>query len=412
MKRLLALSGIYLSLLVISSSQVFAQLNWTRYPGNPILIPGPPGSFYEGGFTFINVMKNDETYNMWYTASNNQQGQIIGLAQSDDGINFQFCDSVPHFLPSNNLIAFDCKGVFNPQILQINDSLWYMWYSGLDISSFDSQVGLAVSSDGINWERYSTEPVLEWGPPGSWDEKVVYAGTVLFEDGIFKMWYTGMKNSTYQIGYATSNDGISWTKYVNNPIMGMYDANPFVIRTGWGYEMWYNHPGGLGMFICYAGSIDGITWEYLGTVLAPGDWGSFDDQGPTGPRVLFDDSTGLYQMWYTAWHGNSYYVGYATDSTLVKINDEYLTNEGLSIFPNPITGESKVTFIISEPTVVSLEIFSIDGKKIQTLLENKYSPGLYSIPIDSEQLAHGLYICRLETAGKTSAIKFLVNQHN
>ncbi len=51
------------------------------------------------------------------------------------------------------------------------------------------------------------------------------------------MWYTGamdnpnFSNWTFRIGYAESNDGINWTKYVKNPVL---EEGDYVT---WGYDL-------------------------------------------------------------------------------------------------------------------------------------------------------------------------------
>lgn len=41
-------------------------LHWERYPGNPILERGLPGTWDEGALWFATVLKKDQTYYLWY----------------------------------------------------------------------------------------------------------------------------------------------------------------------------------------------------------------------------------------------------------------------------------------------------------------------------------------------------------
>src|SRR5512137_2545662 len=64
-------------------------------------------------------------------------------------------------------------------------------------------------------------PTLPIGSPGSWDESITLDPNVYRDaDGLYKMYYFGW-NHLYSsgIGYATSSDGISWTKYPGNPVL-------------------------------------------------------------------------------------------------------------------------------------------------------------------------------------------------
>ena len=121
------------------------------------------------------------------------------------------------------------------------------------------------------WSRAAENPVLSPGEPGTWDSFRVYAPTVLIEDGIYKMWYTGWDSLDFwRIGYATSHDGLHWEKYADNPVLnvgayfrwdGRRIAHPTVIHHGRLYEMWYAGCDQSGHWaIGYAISNDGITW--------------------------------------------------------------------------------------------------------------------------------------------------------
>ncbi len=89
-------------------------------------------------------------------------------------------------------------------------------------------VALAFSTDGIHWTRYGNAPVLPHGNPGDWDSDYASHGTVIKgSDGTWRMWYSGSGPSAgaeQGIGYATSADGINWTKDPANPIFSIYQA--------------------------------------------------------------------------------------------------------------------------------------------------------------------------------------------
>ena len=81
-----------------------------------------------------------------------------------------------------------------------------MWYSGLNNSSL-SYILYATSTDGINWIRPVSYPVLSPSTdPQSWDGQSVNSCTVIFDNGVYKMYYTGWSNQyeSWHIGLATS----------------------------------------------------------------------------------------------------------------------------------------------------------------------------------------------------------------
>src|SRR5437763_14970552 len=60
------------------------------------------------------------------------------------------------------------------------------------------------------------EPVFQAAEKGKWDEKIRERGWIMREDGIWKLWYTGYDGTAdgiRMLGYATSPDGIKWTRH-------------------------------------------------------------------------------------------------------------------------------------------------------------------------------------------------------
>lgn len=94
----------------------------------------------------------------------------------------------------------------------------------------------------INFTLYSGNPVLPRGPEGAWDSGFVAYGKVIYVDGVFHMFYAGGDNLLVghsAIGYATSPDGLNWTKSPQNPVFdleteyGVRVAVPIVENDRW-----------------------------------------------------------------------------------------------------------------------------------------------------------------------------------
>jgi predicted GH43/DUF377 family glycosyl hydrolase len=96
--------------------------------------------------------------------------------------------------------------------------MYKMWYTGFD-SSGNGHIGTATSPDGVTWTKYLGNPVLEVGTFGSWDDEDVGKPSVIKANGIYHMWYEGYDGVTTRIGHATSSDGTNWIKEVSNPAL-------------------------------------------------------------------------------------------------------------------------------------------------------------------------------------------------
>ena len=139
------------------------------------------------------------------------------------------------------------------------------------------RVGLAVSRDGVEFEKTSEGPVI------GMSRHVPYGignVSVSIEDGTFRMWLTRYKpwlkagatySPQYDIWRAESHDGLSWD-FGANCIAPSRDgeaiATPTVVRFDGEYHMWYSYRSGVehhgpegGYEIGYASSSDGVSWK-------------------------------------------------------------------------------------------------------------------------------------------------------
>lgn len=66
-------------------------------------------------------------------------------------------------------------------------------------------------------------------------------------------------------------------------------------------------------------------------------------------------------------------------------------------YPNPFNPLTNIKFSILKNSKVSLNVFDINGKLVENLVENTLSPGNYSVDWDASLYNSGTYLYRLET---------------
>lgn len=130
----------------------------------------------------------------------------------------------------------------DPSVLKTDTG--YMMYLTTNLGEPGENVVpfLALSNDGVNW-TIGNDPILTVGPnPDDFDHACVETPSVVFFNGKYHMYYTGVKTSIadpLSIGYATSTDGISWTKHTDGPVL-----TPTGNGTDWnGYQV--GEPGAV-----------------------------------------------------------------------------------------------------------------------------------------------------------------------
>ena len=362
--------GTLVTLLIICSTPVLSQTTWFKYEGNPVLDVGPTGS-WDGAIVHTGrVIFQGSLYRMWYSGFQGIKFWRLGYATSLDGVRWTKYDANP--ILDVSLGAWDNQAVGHSYVMR-NGSKYEMWYTGLD-SAIIIRLGYASSPDGIRWKKaMSQNPILDVGPPGSWDSRGLARPSILGPDSVggFKMWLGGTNiadGSVVRIGYATGTNATSWTKH-SDPVLtvgepGSWDDYtvffPRVLFNKGIYEMWY---GGMRKLsdrrIGYATSRDGIHWTKTpeNPVLLPGPAGSWDGSVVMVGDILFDGR--VYHMWYS---GRS-----AGEDMGVGRMGYAISPKGMSVSISPKSAQvgSPVTIHASVPDPVGLsfsaEIESANG---------------------------------------------------
>ncbi len=164
--------------------------------------------------------------------------------------------------PKNPVLGGDLGTCFDVSVLKEGDT-YRMWFSWRPKKS----IALVESKNGIKW----SEPVIVLGPNDKTDwEDEVNRPVVIKHGGLYRMWYTGQARGKSLIGYATSEDGKSWRRESDKPVLSAEQPwekvavmCPHVlhdVEAGL-YRMWYSggeqyEPNAVG----YATSKDGLKW--------------------------------------------------------------------------------------------------------------------------------------------------------
>jgi len=282
---------------------------WSKSPSNPVL-GGDYGTCFD-----LAVLQEENRYRMWFSW---RPKKSIALVESADGIHW----SEPVIVLGPDETTGWEDELNRPVVVKKEDG-YHMWYTGQVWKPDRSVLGYATSPDGIHWTRQSKKPVLE--PVEEWEKVAVMCPHVIWssERGEFQMWYSGGEQyEPNAIGYASSRNGLDWTKYEANPIFGRELNHQWeqhkvtacqVIAYKEGYAMFY-----IGFRdedfaqIGLAWSKDGITgWKRLSLnpILSP-EPGEWDAEANYKPFAIFDGTDWL--LWYNGRRGHFEQIGMAS----------------------------------------------------------------------------------------------------
>lgn len=188
---------------------------WTPYKNNPVFKSDP--TLLDGTFGDPWVIKDDDTYVMYYGATKGDFSDTntvsIFRATSKDGINWER-NSIP-LLSKGSSGDWDSVKVETPSIIKLLDGSYRMYYAGSNLPDSEAgfQMGFATSPDGITWKKHRNSPVLRLGKKGDFDEISIFEPSILYKDGEYWMWYAGMSGKLQvSFGLAKSKDGMAWEK--------------------------------------------------------------------------------------------------------------------------------------------------------------------------------------------------------
>ncbi len=305
--------------------------NYTRDPANPVVVPGAPGEWDDGGvFGYPRRRKGGGYEVLYYGEDAGFLVSALGYASSPDGVTWTKYAANPVLERSGPATAWDAGGVYLGPILDEGDR-YTMLFGGVD-SGINQYYGLATSPDLMHWDRLEGF-VFGPGDPGSWEAFIGDAALVR-EGGGYRLWYTGNNMVTGCVGTATSDDGVNWARDAANPVLGpgsgTWDGGAIwdfhILKRPWAgdFMMVYTASDGAGNTgVGLAFSPDGITWtKHPNPIWQSGAVGSWHELSVGVMSLSFDG--GIYKM-----------TLYGLDASMCRSCAEIYSTDGLIWFDNP-----------------------------------------------------------------------------
>jgi sucrose-6-phosphate hydrolase SacC (GH32 family) len=179
----------------------------------------------------------------------------------------------------------------------------------------------------VRFTPYKVNPVFT-AAKGQWDAAIRERGWILREGDVYKLWYTGYdgtKDGQRMLGYATSPDGIAWTRHAKTPLA----------RDHWVEDMMIvKHDGKYYMFAegredraHLLDSSDGIDWKRVGQLDIRLKSGKPIADGPFGTPTAWLENG----RWHLFYERNDQGIWLATSADLkvwTNVQDEPVMKPG------------------------------------------------------------------------------------
>ncbi len=207
-------------------------------------------------------------------------------------------------------------------------------FSGLALAIDKKKNHSTFPDEMVNFNSYDKNPVFTGSHSNTWDEKIRERGFILKEDGTYYMWYTGYRTQNGEdteshLGFATSADGLNWTKYKANPIFdsGMVEDMCVVKSKG----IYYMFAEGKEDIAHLLTSVDRIHWKENGSLDIRYSNGKPLSKGPYGtPSVWLENG-----IWYLFYERGDLGIWLATSTDLkvwTNVQDDPVLNIGPEIY--------------------------------------------------------------------------------
>ncbi|MFA6240519.1 MAG: hypothetical protein WC655_06300, partial [Candidatus Hydrogenedentales bacterium] len=232
------------------------------------------------------ILKEDDTYYLWYTGYSSADSGVmkLGLATSTDGLTWKRFSDKPiynelwvedmivvkhegtyymfaegkndqaHLLTSADRVhwteqwTLDIRhvdgsplkpGPFGTPCVIYENGTWYLFYE-----RDDEAIWVATSTDMKVWTNVQDEAVIKRGP-GAYDQTMVALNQIVKYDGKYYAYYhaTGPSSGRdrWTMNVAVSPDLLHWEKYSGNPIIDADYSSGILVHDGKQYRMYCMH---------------------------------------------------------------------------------------------------------------------------------------------------------------------------
>jgi hypothetical protein len=277
--------------------------------------------------------------------------------------------------------------------------------SGNNIFAGTQDSGIYISTNnGTNWTRTSL------------NNKTVHALTISNNNIFAGTDWNGI--------YLSTNNGISWTQtsFPTNTIVKALTINANNIYAGAGKGVYISTNNGMNwtrtildsnylVFSLAVSSQNIIAGTLMGIYLSTNNGINW-----TGINQGFN----IYPFAYSLIISNNYiFVGTDGQSVWRRPLSELISIQNISTetpskyslsqnYPNPFNPSTVVSFQLSVVSDVSLKVYDVQGREVQTLVNERLNAGTYEVKFDGSSLNSGVYFYKIVADGYSETKRMIL----
>ena len=220
----------------------------------------PEATYEAKGFAAPCALVIDGKVHLFYQTYGNGTKDAICHAWSTDGLNFTRNKTNPIFHSEG---AWNCGRAIDAEVIAFKGK-YYLYYATRDANFKIQMQGVAVAPGNSNFNREDWTNLSKDGPMLKpelpWERDCIEAASIINKNGELFMFYAGgYNNAPQQIGVAKSTDGINWTRLFDQPFLPNGKPGEWNSSES-GHPHIFANPNGSDYLLFQGNNDNGKTW--------------------------------------------------------------------------------------------------------------------------------------------------------
>ena len=183
------------------------------------ITPAAGADYEKKGLCAPGALVRDGKVHLFYQTYGNSRNDAICHAVSDDGVNFTRNSTNPIFKPTGN---WNCGRAIDAEVCEFNGQ-YFLYFATRDPDFKIQMLGVAVAPKGTNFNREDWQQAVDatiLSPELPWEGECIEGASITVQNGKMYMFYAGAYNNwPQQVGVAVSDDGLNWKRLFDKPFL-------------------------------------------------------------------------------------------------------------------------------------------------------------------------------------------------